>query len=394
MNRLSISLTVLFLALTFSPGQTVSAQTTLLPEDNSGAVLCQPGIYPEPPGDCAPLGPSETLTRLSQQMGMAYPLRPLPASRPSPELNALPYRYYKVNAATGTGFYPSLEAAIARQGASRILPSGRILYVVYTSRIDTERQGTYFLLPSGNYMPGDGSTAQVASSFQGLEFHAAPRNAFGWVITPSGAPVYAQPNRLAQINPPLRVLARFAVTQVYSRQNIEGVDWALIGPDEWVEDRLLGIVTPTPAPPEGVTNGRWIDVNLAEQTLAVYEDSRMVFATLVTTGIEPFYTRPGLFPIYKKLEVENMQGSFEADRSDFYYLENVPWTMYFDKARALHGAYWGTLFGYSASHGCVNLSVGDSKWLFLWAEEGDWVWVHDPSGKTPTDPSFYGDGGA
>ncbi len=376
--------------LSLSPAWPASAENRLLPEDNSGAVLCQPGVYLQSPGDCIPLGPSETLTRLAQ-MGMEYPQRPLPASKPGPDLNALPYRYYKVDASTGTGFYPSLEAAIARQGASRILPSGRLLYVVYAARIDTDRQGTYFLLPSGNYMPGDGSTAQVASSFQGLEFHATPRNAFGWVINPSGAPVYAQPNRT---QPVLRALARFDVAQVYSRQTIEGVEWALIGPDEWVEEHLLGIVTPNPTPPEGVTNGRWIDVNLAEQTLAVYDESRLVFATLVTTGIEPFFTRPGLFPIYKKLETENMQGAFEADRSDFYYLENVPWTMYFDKARALHGAYWGTLFGYAASHGCVNLSVGDSKWLFLWAEEGDWVWVHDPSGQTPTDPSYYGDGGA
>ncbi len=390
MRQISKLLTVLFLMLSLSPAGPASAENSLLPEDNSGAVLCQPGVYLQSPGDCIPLGPSETLTRLAQ-MGMEYPLRPLPTSKPGPDLNALPYRYYKVDASTGTGFYPSLEAAIARQGANRLLPSGRLLYVVYATRIDTDRQGTYFLLPSGNYMPGDGSTAQVASSFQGLEFHATPRNAFGWVINPSGAPVYAQPNR---IQPALRTLARFDLVQVYSRQNIEGVEWALVGPDEWVEERLLGIVTPNPTPPEGVTNGRWIDVNLAEQTLAVYDESRLVFATLVTTGIEPFYTRPGLFPIYKKLEIETMQGAFEADRSDFYYLENVPWTMYFDKARALHGAYWGTLFGYAASHGCVNLSVGDSKWLFLWAEEGDWVWVHDPSGQTPTDPAYYGDGGA
>lgn len=390
MRQISKLLTVLFLMLSLSPAGPASAENSPLPEDNSGAVLCQPGVYLQSPGDCIPLGPSETLTRLAQ-MGIEYPLRPLPTSKPGPDLNALPYRYYKVDASTGTGFYPSLEAAIARQGANRLLPSGRLLYVVYASRIDTDRQGTYFLLPSGNYMPGDGSTAQVASSFQGLEFHATPRNAFGWVINPSGGPVYAQPNR---IQPALRTLARFDLVQVYSRQNIEGVEWALVGPDEWVEERLLGIVTPNPIPPEGVTTGRWIDVNLAEQTLAVYDESRLVFATLVTTGIEPFYTRPGLFPIYKKLEIETMQGAFEADRSDFYYLENVPWTMYFDKARALHGAYWGTLFGYAASHGCVNLSVGDSKWLFLWAEEGDWVWVHDPSGQTPTDPAYYGDGGA
>ncbi|PWH15178.1 MAG: hypothetical protein DDG60_06050 [Anaerolineae bacterium] len=390
MKRRFLLVSVLLLLFSYIPPRWVAAESVLLPETNSGAVLCAPGVYPESFGDCVPLGPSVTLTRMAQ-LGLEYPPRSLPALKPDPSLNVLPYRYYKVDNTTGTGFYPSLEAAIERRGATRILPPGRLLYVVYTSRIDTERQGTYFLLPSGNYMPGDGSTAQVASSFQGLEFQATPRNAFGWVIHPSGAPVYAQPGRF---RPALRTLARFDVVQVYSRQNIEGVEWVLIGPDEWVEDRLIGVVQPKAIPPQGVTNDRWIEVNLAEQTLAVYDAKRLVFATLVTTGVEPFYTRPGLFPIYKKLETENMQGAFEADRSDFYYLENVPWTMYFDKARALHGAYWGTMFGYPASHGCVNLSVGDAKWLFLWAKEGDWVWVHDPSGQTPTDPSFYGDGGA
>ena len=77
-----------------------------------------------------------------------------------------------------------------------------------------------------------------------------------------------------------------------------------------------------------------------------------------------------------------------GDPADFYYLDNVPWTMYFDKARALHGAYWRTRFGYPQSHGCVNLSVGDSHWLFNWAHEGDFVYVPDPSGLTPTDPAL------
>jgi lipoprotein-anchoring transpeptidase ErfK/SrfK len=128
----------------------------------------------------------------------------------------------------------------------------------------------------------------------------------------------------------------------------------------------------------------------------VYDNQRLVFATLISTGVEPFWTRPGLFPIYQKKELENMSGAFEADRSDYYYLENVPWTMYFDKSRALHGAYWArsVYFGYQRSHGCVNLSVGDSHWLYNWAREGDWVYIHDPSGLTPTDPAKYGEGGA
>jgi lipoprotein-anchoring transpeptidase ErfK/SrfK len=87
-----------------------------------------------------------------------------------------------------------------------------------------------------------------------------------------------------------------------------------------------------------------------------------------------------------------MSGAFEADRSDYYYLAEVPWTLYFDEARALHGAYWRARLGFVQSHGCVNLTVTDSHWLFNWATVGDWVWVHDPSGRTPED--FVGAGGA
>ena len=89
-----------------------------------------------------------------------------------------------------------------------------------------------------------------------------------------------------------------------------------------------------------------------------------------------------------------MSGAFEADKSDYYLFDGVPWTMYFDQARALHGAYWRANFGYSETHGCVNLSLGDANWLYQWAEVGDWVYVWDPSGLTPTDPELYTAGGA
>jgi hypothetical protein len=162
----------------------------------------------------------------------------------------------------------------------------------------------------------------------------------------------------------------------------------MIGPDQWVEARIFATVTPNATPPEGVTTGRWIDIDLAEQTLAVYDNYQLVFATVIASGLEPFWTRPGLFQIYQKKETETMRNN---DPTDYYYLDNVPWTMYFDKARALHGAYWRTRFGYPQSHGCVNLSVGDAHWLFNWAHEGDYVYVHDPSGLTPTDPALYHD---
>lgn len=387
MKRFPFLFIVLVLGLSVLPVWQVNAQENETPEDNAGAVVCPPDVYLQPPSDCLALGPSEYLTGMAR-LGITFPLRPLPALSPDFALNSLPYLYYKVNR-TGTQFYPSLEAAISKQGAIRSLSPGRTLYVVYSQVVDTGK-GIYFQLPSGEWMPGDGSRISVPV-FQGLEFASTPSNGFGWVL--SDADVRREPNYL-QTNTPTRSLHRFELVQVYSTETVEGVEWYLVGPEEWVEGRMVATVFPNPIPPEGATNDRWIDVDLAEQTLAVYDSRQLVFATLISSGLPPFWTRPGLFQVYKKKEIETMSGAFEADRSDYYYLENVPWTMYFDKARALHGTYWHTYFGYPQSHGCVNLSTGDAHWIFDWAKEGDWVYVHDPSGLTPTDPAAYGEGGA
>jgi len=184
------------------------------------------------------------------------------------------------------------------------------------------------------------------------------------------------------------------VGEMGALRTVSGTTWLMIGPDEWIDKSKTALVYPASTPPQGITNGRWIEVNLLEQTISVYQNNRLVFATLTSTGIPGWWTRPGLFQVTEKLEKTPMSGAFEADRSDYYYLEDVPWTMYFDEARALHGAYWHNYFGYEQSHGCVNLSPGDSHWLYLWANVGDYVYVWDPSGQTPTDPGLYSAGGA
>jgi lipoprotein-anchoring transpeptidase ErfK/SrfK len=386
---ITFTLTILLLPGHPSTARAEAAQ----PEDNAGAVVCAPDVYMQPPADCLPLGPSEYLTQMAR-LGMAFPLQPLPAAIADASLKTLPYHYYKVNSDTGTGFYSSLDAAQSKQGATRIIPSGSTLYVVYSDVVDTGH-GIYFQLPSGAWMPGDGSRVSLPDAAPGLEFYATPRNGFGWILEPN-TPVKSQPNSLPG-NLPVRTLPQYSApnataVQIYSIQNIEGTDWMLIGPNEWVESSKIAAVFPDNTPPQGVTNGRWIDVDLSQQTLSVYENEQLVFATVMASGAEPTWTRPGLFQIYQKKELETMSG--DQGTPDYYYLENVPWTMYFDKARALHGAYWRARLGYAQSHGCVNLTVGDAHWLFNWAHDGDWVNVHDPSGETPTDPAMYGEGGA
>ena len=38
---------------------------------------------------------------------------------------------------------------------------------------------------------------------------------------------------------------------------------------------------------------------------------------------------------------------------------------------ALHGTYWHDGFGFRRSHGCVNLSLTDARFVFQWASDDD-----------------------
>lgn len=371
---------VAILLLSLFPSMTVTAQGTPTEEPDSGAVVCAPDVYLSAPGDCLPLGPSTHITEMAK-LGLTFPERTLPAYKPDPTLTQLPYLYFKLD----EDVVPVLSGPAGGESGQAFQPG--FVYVSYVDRV--ESNGVYYMLQNGGWIPGKGSRIGEYSRFQGLQFKKTPPNAFAWPLTYyiDKIPVYSAPSYSAALRD--RVIYPYVdIVQVYATQSGDGVEWNMIGPGEWVEARIFATVTPNPTPPEGVTTGRWIDVDLAEQTLAVYDNYQLVFATVIASGLEPFWTRPGLFQIYQKKEAETMRNN---DPTDYYYLDNVPWTMYFDKARALHGTYWRTRFGYPQSHGCVNLSVGDAHWLFNWAHEGDFVHVHDPSGLTPTDPALYKD---
>jgi lipoprotein-anchoring transpeptidase ErfK/SrfK len=378
MHRVFLFVVVVLLVFPSSPAKLASAQTPAAsPEPDSGAVVCAPGAYLTQPSDCLALGPSVYLTKLARAGLLSGTPTPLPASRPDPELGSLPFRYFHVI----TEDPIPIVSAPGDATGSQLLYKG-FVYVSYKQRLDTGH-GIYYLTQNGGWVIGRGERYQEIPSFQGLQFRATPGNSFGWTfedIPVKAAPGYQAPDTALRLAP-------FTVVQIYDTQSVDGADWNMIGVDQWVEARKVAQVDIATAPPDGSNDAtRWIDVNLAEQTLTVYDNRELVFATVIASGMEPFWTRPGLFQIQEKKETETMR---DNDPSDFYYIEDVPWTMYFDGPRALHGAFWRTRFGYPQSHGCVNLSVGDAHWVYDWAHQGDYVWVHDPTGQTPTDPALY-----
>jgi hypothetical protein len=381
------TLLLTLLVVAFFPSWELSAlapvQVPSTSEPASGSVVCPPAVYPKVPSDCLPFGPSEYLTKSAAQ-GLPYPLVPLPAFAPDKSLNDTPYQYFKVTDG-GASLFSSLADAEADSPSKILYPSNH-LYVSYVG--DSVKVGNdyYYPLGSGYWVRAEGGRlGRYDPPFQGLVFSSTPRNAFGWILGE------VQSSTAPGVNAPLTgvIRYRFNVVQVYATEQVDNLTWDLVAPGEWIDARQIARVDLNTIAPTGVFGNRWISVNLFEQTLSVYDHNRLIFATMVSTGVDHFWTRPGLFQIQKKLETEIMSNSV---KDDFYYLEDVPWTMYFDEGRALHGAYWHNKFGYAQSHGCVNLSVGDARWLFDWASTGDFVYVYDPSGKTPTDPALFGTG--
>jgi LysM repeat protein len=126
---------------------------------------------------------------------------------------------------------------------------------------------------------------------------------------------------------------------------------------------------PVPAPAPSGASGKWIDVNLSTQTVTAFEGQRAVFTARASTGTWRTPTVAGTFRIYVKYTSTRMRGPG-------YDLPNVPYTMYFYRGYGLHGTYWHNNFGTPMSHGCVNLSTPDARWLFTWAPVGTKVVSH------------------
>lgn len=229
----------------------------------------------------------------------------------------------------------------------------------------------YLRLRDGRWLPEADVSHVRPSTFAGTLLQAGPSRAspgrpsaggeplpFAWVVATS-ATVFAAPD------------ARSSALAIRPR----GARLALAGSCRdgfcplaagWV--RTADFARPELAPRPGVAGPRerWLDIDLASQTLVAYEGDEPVFATLVSTGVgrpgSPFDTPAGVFRIRSKHILVRMDNLEHTGVEPYAY--DVPLTQYFTQGKALHAAPWHDRLGRPHSHGCVNLSPADARWLF------------------------------
>ena len=194
------------------------------------------------------------------------------------------------------------------------------------------------------------------SAFHGVRLAPGEPLDLGWVsVRP--AKIFEKPQGRV-----LRQLERHSLVHVQSSKGA----WTKLSGGGWIRRAALAQATLV-EPPQGVgPNDRWIDIDIEQQVLVAYEGPRPMFATLVSTGrnSKQSQTPLGTFEIWAKLEYSDMDDIERTDVDKNYSIQDVPWVQFFKGSYGFHAAFWHDDFGRRRSHGCINLSPADARYLF------------------------------
>lgn len=231
------------------------------------------------------------------------------------------------------------------------------------------RRDGFAQMRDGTWLRSSDLEKTFASSYAGVQLAQPLTRPMAWIVQTALTSTYPGGPSL----PENSVVKRYTLVNLYHTVRKGQWDWFLIGPGQWIEQRKVSKydprLLPADAPAPLATAGKWVAVDLYEQVMVAYEGDKVQAVSLVSTGLPPLNTRPGVFKVYQRLDLTPLRGSM--GEADGYSLPNVPYAMFFDGEIGFHGVYWHDGFGFMRSHGCVNLSISDARWLFEWAGADD-----------------------
>lgn len=156
-----------------------------------------------------------------------------------------------------------------------------------------------------------------------------------------------------------------------------GYGYGAYGEFFWADGAAFKVLTDedvAPISPEVDPNDKKIEANLDYQTLSCYEGNTEVYFCRISSGLgyDPSTSQPSdklatpvgnLLTHWKIMSLNMTAGTFQSG----YSTPAVPWdTMISGDGVAIHGAFWHNAFGEKRSHGCINVTPEDAKWIFRW----------------------------
>jgi hypothetical protein len=117
-----------------------------------------------------------------------------------------------------------------------------------------------------------------------------------------------------------------------------------------------------------------VEIDVTHQTLSCYEGGSEVYHCRVSTGakfdmygnvVDKWATPLGQHRVTRKYISLQMSGGTTGAGYD---LPGIGWTSIFATGGvAIHSTFWHYNYGDPVSHGCVNATPEDAKWVFCWA---------------------------
>lgn len=276
-----------------------------------------------------------------------------------PDGELLPQAYYGIK--KGAKRYANADDV--RAGVSRPERSNEPSYMVTKEDKPVHIDGVAYAETSVGLVAMTDVYRHWPSTFAGLDLVKTPPPAwpFGWVIATNKKTV------TARATPEKKGAAAGTVAH---REIVpileESGAFVRIGEGQWIDRKSVRIARKRTRPAASDAHAKWIDVDRDEQLMIAYDGDTPVYATLVSSGRRKKDTPPAVYRIRSKSSLTKMAA--EEREAAHYEVSEVPWATRFRSGLYFHAAYWHDRFGTPQSHGCVNLSPADARWVYEWSE--------------------------
>ncbi len=234
---------------------------------------------------------------------------------------------------------------------------------------------SWYKTTRGLVTPSDRFWQTAGSKFKGVELGSEWKLPMGFVFGGNKSISTYTIDDAGKAIKPAKTYDHFAPIQLTGKeQEFRGISYAETADGSWLKRSQIRQTSPGTLPVDLKPNERWIDVNLTTQTLVAFEGEKPVYTTLISSGRESkikdkdHRTPTGEWRIREKHITTTMDGDGTAAGDLPYSIEDVPYVMYYFRSFATHAAFWHANYGSQMSHGCVNLSPLDAKYLFFFAD--------------------------